>query len=343
MPRGPYNRISPTDRSRIVRAANDGGNWRQLAEQLGVNHSTAYTWIREGRDEPKKKGGRQRKCTNAQIDVLVDMIERDPTLTLRQLSGRTLPEFGVHVGPSTIHNYLEGRLITLKKAHAIPATMNTDANKELRRQYVQRVSQCMRDGKTIIWMDETNLNLFCRRSQGRARIGERAVMALPTSKGPNIHVICALSAYQMIYMTRRRGAFKSDIAKAWLLEMLDNLPPGITVDTVVVVCDNAPCHSKFEECLIDKPGLTICRLGPYSPMLNPVETIWSKMKAEVKQRMRVPQVRPPGVGEQRLQYVEALIDDAMGRITVQDIVNSCQHSQGFFQRALNLEDMNVGA
>ena len=89
----------------------------------------------------------------------------------------------------------------------------------------------MRDGKTIIWMDETNLNLFCRRSQGRARVGEREVMALPTSKGPNIHVICALSAYQMIYMTRRRGAFKSDTAKAWLLEMLGNLPLGTIQST----------------------------------------------------------------------------------------------------------------
>ncbi|CAB3978035.1 Hypothetical predicted protein [Paramuricea clavata] len=106
-------------------------------------------------------------------------------------------------------------------------------------------------------------------------------MALLTSKRPNIHVICALSAYQMIYMTRRRGAFKSDTAKAWLLEMLENLPLGITVDSVVVVCDNAPCHSKFEECAIEQPDLTICRLGPYSSMSNPVETVWSKMKAVV--------------------------------------------------------------
>ena len=109
------------------------------------------------------------------------MIESDPTLMLMRLSDKTLAEFGVAVSPST---YSQGKLMTLKKAHAIPATMNTDCNKELRRQYVQRVSQYIREGRTIIWMDETNLNLFCRRSQGRARVGERAVMALPTSKGP---------------------------------------------------------------------------------------------------------------------------------------------------------------
>ena len=78
-------------------------------------------------------------------------------------------------------------------------------------------------------------------------------------------------------------------------------------------------------------------------MLNPVETFWSKMKAVLKQRMRVPQVQPPRVGEQRLAYVQGLIVESMGLITAQDIVNSCQHAQGFFQCPLNLEDMKVGA
>ena len=77
------------------------------------------------------------------------MIESDPTLTLT-LADRTLADFGVAVSQLTIHTYLQGKLITLKKAHAIPATMNTDFNKELRKRYVQRVSQYMREGKTII-------------------------------------------------------------------------------------------------------------------------------------------------------------------------------------------------
>ena len=152
------------------------------------------------------------------------MIERNPALAFQQLSERTQQVFGVHVNKSTIHNYLEGRLITLMKVHAIPATMNTDANKELRRQYVERISQYTRDGKTIIWMDETNINPFRRRTQGWALVGDRAVMALPASKEPNVHVVCAVSEYQMIHTTRRRGAFKSDAAKAWILEILDHLP-----------------------------------------------------------------------------------------------------------------------
>ena len=165
--------------------------------------------------------------TEDQIDNVVTMIERDPSLTLKQLSERTEQELGVHVCKSTIRTYLEGRLITLKKANAIPATMNTDANKVLRRQYVEKISQYMRDGKTIIWMDETNIYLFYQRLQGRAHAGDRVVMPLPTSTGLNVHVVCAVSAYQMIHTTRRRGAFKSDAAKAWALEILESLPPGV--------------------------------------------------------------------------------------------------------------------
>ena len=61
-------------------------------------------------------------------------------------------------------------------------------------------------------------------------------------------------------------------------------------------------------------------------MLNTVETLWSKMKAVLKRRMRVHQVQPPRVGEQRLAYVQGLIVESMGLLTVQDIVNSFQHA-----------------
>ena len=49
--------------------------------------------------------------------------------------------------------------------------------------------------------------------------------------------------------------------------MLEHLPPRVKVDSAVLVCDNAPCHSKFEECVNDNLGLIVCRLGPYSPRL----------------------------------------------------------------------------
>ena len=103
------------------------------------------------------------------------MFKRDPGLTLNQLSERTQQAFRVHLSKSSIHNYLNGKL-NPEKAHAIPATMNSDANKELWRQYAARISEYMSEGKMIVWMDKTNINLFGGRSHGCARVGDRAVV-----------------------------------------------------------------------------------------------------------------------------------------------------------------------
>ena len=117
---------------------------------------------------------------------------------------------------------------------------------------------------------------------------------------------------------------------------------GVDISKVVLVCDNAPCHSTVDELEDDFPGLTVQQLGPYSPMLNPYEKIWSKMKSHIKQHMRVPAIAHPRVGEQRLQYVEQKIDDAMGTINHQDCARCCQHAQGFFEAVLRNEDMASG-
>jgi transposase len=71
---------------------------------------------------------------------------------------------------------------------------------------------------------------------------------------------------------------------------------GNQLEGLVIVCDNAPCHSRLEA-VTNGTTVTLLRLGPYSPMLNPIEAIWSKVKCYTKTHLRVPQVVAPGVIE----------------------------------------------
>jgi hypothetical protein len=50
-------------------------------------------------------------------------------------------------------------------------------------------------------------------------------------------------------------------------------------------------------------------------MVNPIEYIWSKVKCYTKTHLRVPQVVASGVIEQRLVYLEEIIDAAKDTIT----------------------------
>ena len=146
-------------------------------------------------------------------------------------------------------------------------------------------------------------------------------------------------------MTKSRVSFHSASAREWMQSVFDQwVLLGNTLEELVVVCDNAPCHSRLDS-LFEASAATLLRLGSYSPMLNSVETtylieilffllslsslrerienfkikslwhIWSKIKTKVKSSILIPPVEPPGVGEQRLAYLEQAIDEAILTIT----------------------------
>ena len=106
-----------------------------------------------------------------------------------------------------------------------------------------------------------------------------------------------MSSLQIIKWSRILGAFRMVNAHEWVVNMITNLPQGISAEDVVLVVDNAPCHSQLEEIKANVPGFSILRMGPNSPMLNPIENIRCKMKSYVKSKMGVPDVMPPNIGD----------------------------------------------
>ena len=162
MLRGPYARASAADRARIVQCADDGGDWKQLCASLQVNPKTAYVWVKAGAEERRPTAaGRRKALTGEQVDILCLMVEGDPSITFNALKERLLNDFEVRVLVSSIHNYLEGCLFTVKNVYHQMVEANNPRNKALRLEYLQRISTHMLQNKTIIWMNETNINLYC--------------------------------------------------------------------------------------------------------------------------------------------------------------------------------------
>jgi hypothetical protein len=77
-------------------------------------------------------------------------------------------------------------------------------------------------------------------------------------------------------------------------------------------------------------------------MLNPIECIWSKVKCYTKTHLRVPHVVAPGVIEQRLVYLEEIIDAAKDTITGGDCARAAQHTTIHHAAALARDDILVG-
>lgn len=80
----------------------------------------------------------------------------------------------------------------------------------------------------------------------------------------------------------------------------------------MLVVDNAPCHTRAEEVFGERSfvGAELLRVGPYSPMLNPIENVFSAYKASFKRflahqrRVIMREPRDRTITEHRAAFVQ---------------------------------------
>ena len=180
-------------------------------------------------------------------------------LTLVEIEHKLQRDQGIALSIATIHNHLECQFYTIKKVLPQPVAINSIENKTKRAAYVTTIMEKMGLGKTVIYIDETNCNLFLRRNYGRSKKGARCSVRAPTSKGKNIHVIGGKNRTGLIYLERRRGSYKKDNCCDFIRFLLRQVQDPM--NEVVIVWDNAPVH---------------VNIG------NPIEECWSVFKIEIK-------------------------------------------------------------
>lgn len=348
--RGKYTKRTAKDNAtnRILRAAKDDQDWKAIAEANGIPIQTAYGWIRRS-GERKKCGGRRFTKVNGQhIAKMMEYVEENPLITLQEISAKLATETDITISTNTVHRHLQGQLYTVKKILPEPAAMNTEENKQKRKAYVEKIMNRIGSGKTVIYMDETNANLFLRRSQGRARKGLRCMPKCPTAKGKNVHILGSISQHGLVYWERQRGSYKKEDCQNWLRTMLRTITEPLC--NIVVVCDNAPVHSDIE-CVVEEEefvGVEIVRMSPYSAPLNPIEECWSTMKAAMKRYLaeNVASLMdtPPGMTqtEHRMQFLEHCIDLAVAKITPILCLKTCNHVQKHFPDVMQMKELGMG-
>ncbi|KAE8882856.1 hypothetical protein PF010_g12574 [Phytophthora fragariae] len=191
-------------------------------------------------------------------------------------------------------------LYSTKRLRIEKETMNSSVNKEKRKTFVAELNKHIKKGNVVVFQDETNFNLYLSRNEGWSRIGERAVVQLPPSKGSNLHVqggvssgsgLVLLQTHEGSVKKQENARFMADLFVAALRsEEYEELQPA----KVVIVTDNAPSHSEVEtlareylaaDGIVNLNKFVVLRLGPYSPMLNPIEGCWNSLKAKMRRFM----------------------------------------------------------
>jgi transposase len=126
MGRRPY---SEDVRSLVVGEVAAGASRRAAARRFKVGISSAIRWVdrhaETGSVGRKPREGKSRSPLEAQAVWLLDLVNKEPDLTLAEIEGRLLTERGVRTSDSSIDRFFKRHKISFKKNSARGRTRST--------------------------------------------------------------------------------------------------------------------------------------------------------------------------------------------------------------------------
>lgn len=163
----------------------------------------------------------------------------------------------------------------------------------------------------MIFIDETWAKTNMTRRRGRALRGERLVVKVPHGHWHTTTLTAALGIDGIVCSTTVNAAVNGDVFEAFVKQVL--IPQLLPGDTVVM--DNLSSHKRASTIrAIESVGAEVEFLPPYSPDLNPIENVFSK----IKNRLRSLACR---TREQLWEKMQSVLDE----VTPTDAINCFRH------------------
>lgn len=131
------------------------------------------------------------------------------------------------------------------------------------------------DPDRFVFLDESHAKTTMTRRYGRAPRGERVVDQVPAGKYHATTMLGALRYDGTVAAMVYEGGTDVSVMQAFAEgDLRKILHPGD-----IVVMDNLSAHKDAGViAAIASAGAIVCHLPPYSPDLNPIEAMWSKVK-----------------------------------------------------------------
>lgn len=135
------------------------------------------------------------------------------------------------------------------------------------------------DVTKLVFLDETGASTNMTRTRGRAPVGKRCVASVPHGHWKTTTFIAGLRVGAVTAPMVLDGPMDSE---AFLVYVKEFLCPTLSHGDIVIA-DNLSSHKgEAVRLAIEATGATLRLLPPYSPDLNPIEKLFSKLKAMLR-------------------------------------------------------------
>ena len=135
----------------------------------------------------------------------------------------------------------------------------------------------------LVFLDESGVNINMVRRYGRGKGGQRAVDHAPLNMPQSTAILSSIRLDGEMAFTTFQGGTTGD---KFLTYLKDVLIPTLRPGDIVVMDNLRTHHIQAVSELLHDAGAEVLYLPPYSPDLNPIEKLWSKVKA-VLRKLRV--------------------------------------------------------
>lgn len=299
-------------RERMVVAVEGGESVASVAARFEVSDQTVRNFLRraeEGALEPKpRSGGPRPKLDDQDRQNLLKAVDENPDATLEEL----IETCDLDVSDSTVSRELN-RLDRPRKRKVPRASEQSEEKTQEQRRNWQTQTHGI-DPTRLIFVDETGISTNMTRPYGRAPANQPVYTDVPHRCYENLTVLggMRLDGCDEIPTLIYEGGTTTER----MLEYIRGPLAAVLRPDDIVVADNLAAHkaNKVAESLQERDA-EIWLLPTYSPDLNPIERLWSKIKTCLRQAK--------ATTVKRLRKVAA---HALGAITNEDISGWFSHS-----------------
>ena len=131
----------------------------------------------------------------------------------------------------------------------------------------------------MIFLDESGAKTNLTRLRGRAPRGERAHASSPHGHWNTTTMICSMRLDGSTACMTIESATDAEVFRAYVRRVLC---PTLRKGDVVIMDNLSPHKSEPTLSLIAQAGAEVLFLPAYSPEFNPIEKMWSKIKASLR-------------------------------------------------------------
>jgi transposase len=135
------------------------------------------------------------------------------------------------------------------------------------------------DAGKLVFLDESSINTGMTRLYGRGILGARVIDYVPDVRFERISILSSVRLSGALAPLVFEGSLNGGLFKEYVSKCL---APTLQKGDIVIM-DNLTSHKvKGVAELIMASGAHVVYLPPYSPDLNPIEMMWSKVKAHLR-------------------------------------------------------------